>query len=213
MKNKIAIFDFCETLVNFQSGNAFIEFCLEKTNLRYKKFLYNLYQSKYYRRFFHWQHCKKKILSLLRGFELKTLEYLAKEYALVITTQKQIHCLVEELYNKKKEGYLIWIVSGGYTIYLKYCFENMIDQVIATDIVFEEKICKGEIKGIDCMGENKILKMKQKSLLKKIDKKQAVVYSDSPSDLPLFRLADQCFVVSRRPQKWAKDYNFEEIIW
>ena len=32
MKNKIALFDFCDTLVDFQTGDAFIDFIRENTN-------------------------------------------------------------------------------------------------------------------------------------------------------------------------------------
>ena len=31
MKNKVAFFDFCDTLVDFQTGDAFIDFIRENT--------------------------------------------------------------------------------------------------------------------------------------------------------------------------------------
>ena len=95
---------------------------------------------------------------------------------------------------------------------LESCFRHPISY---TDICFDKKdICKGIFQGVDCMNENKIIKMKKK--IKDIDEfnlDDSYAYSDSISDLPLLNFVGNGIVVAKNKQQWMTENNFNLILW
>ena len=220
-KRKIAFFDFCETLVNFQTADAFVDFVREKTQnprmLRVKKWTDLLVRIKLIKLVekltrYRLSINKKLVLWQLKGFEYSVLDLLAEEYYKYRIKPNFIIPIVQELLARKSEGYEIVLVSGGYSIYLKYfAHEYGISNVISSTIGFENNVCTGRFGSIDCLFENKT-----KLLNQQYDKNalQSVAYSDSKSDIPLFKWANEGYVVSHNiSQRWINNYKLNEIIW
>lgn len=217
---KVAFFDFCETLTNFQTADAFVNYVREITgNCRAKKW-------ERFRRFL----CDVKVISLLsyifpgksihkrlvlyqlKGYSQDILHEFAVRYYMECVKPGFISATINRLRELKNDGYKVGLVSGGYDIYLdEFAEEFNLDFVISSRIGFEKGLCTGRMSGLDCLDNNKI------KLIKQFFKKkpaESIAFSDSKSDIPLLQYADTGVVVSHsKHQNWVDNYKLEEIIW
>lgn len=220
---KVAVFDFCETLIKFQTADAFINYVYEKTHSRRmlkiekaKQLFYklripqllNLLGGVWEKRSLN----KKWRLYELSGFDKEELEKLARQFYVERIRQNLIEPVIIELQKKKKEGYCLGIVSGGFDIYIKYfATEFGVDFYLASQIGFKRNVCTGHLIDKDCMREQKVIAIKT---LFDTAPKNSVSYSDSLSDLPILLWASRGIVVSKdKHQGWIDNYHFDEIIW
>lgn len=222
MKNKVAFFDFCDTLVDFQTGDAFIDFIREKT--RHKKalllerirvFLIRVRFFAVLSKLFPTNNWHKKLkLFQLRGITKKEIEHLSQMYYTECIKPHLITKIVEELKQYREKEYAIYIVSGGFSDYIVYfCKEFKIPPPIATNIKYKNDVCLGIMDGLDCMHAAKIDRIKEVLDLSKVDLENSVAYSDSITDLPLLTLVKDGIVVSKKqPQYWAITNSLKEII-
>ena len=220
---KIAFFDFCETIVSIQSADLFIDYVRSQISGKkmnsleiFRRYLVKFHFFKFLNLFTKKSiliHKKLKLLQL-KGKKEAIIDELAYKYYQDLIKPKLNNQITDEIMNKKKLGYRIIIISGGYSIYIKYfAKEYGIDDIISTEIKMKNNICKGSICGIDCMNENKIKKII--SHIKNInsyDLKKSYAYSDSITDLPLLKFVGNGVVVNNVHQKWALKNKFEEII-
>lgn len=221
--NKIALFDFCETLIKFQTADAFLDYVYEKTKshrmlfmekarniflrLRFHKLLnykYHLWDNKSINK--RWR------LYELKGMDETLLKDLSYGFYKDILKTNIISPVLQELKTKQKEGYRIGIVSGGFDIYIKHFVrEFKIDFSISCQIEFKNGICTGKLLGTDCMREEKVIQI-NKLVPNKL--RESYSYSDSISDLPLLLWATSGVVVSKdKHQQWIDNFKFREIIW
>jgi HAD hydrolase, family IB len=222
MKNKIALFDFCDTLVDFQTGDAFIDFIRENTNKKrafiFEKFRLLLIKIKFFSvlsRLLPKNNWHKKLkLFQLKGYTKNEIEHLSLLYYTKQIKPHLITKIIQELQHYKEKGYSIYIVSGGFSDYIiHFCKEFGINKPIATNIKYKDGICLGIIDGIDCMHTEKIDKIKNVIDLSNIDIEESVAYSDSITDLPLLTIVKRGIVVSKKySQNWAASNNLKEII-
>lgn len=214
-KCKIALFDFCDTLVSFQTANEYVRYYVKKdgtilVKIRHIIYLLMLYvgmitklehllQSNIRKRMLLWQ---------LKGCSELKMNHIAFEFYQKMVKPCLIDETINELKKKQLEGWRVIIVSGGYDIYIKYFAQEYdIDEfdIIANHLLFD----KGKFLGkydIECMGEEKV-----RLLNKKLDKKNCIIaaYSDAISDLPMLQWADEAYVVA--PYTFAKQYNLREF--
>ncbi len=219
---KIAFFDFCETLVDFQTADAFVHFIRKRYgNKRMKRlnrvisFLCGIYILPIIEKVIPNKSINKRlVLSQLKGLTQDKIEQYAFEYYNEKIKPHEIHQLIEQLHKYQKEGYRIVLVSGGYDKYLRFFAEDnniVTEDIISTKIDFHNGVCSGKIAGLDCMGRNKISLLEQKFVKKDIS---SVSFSDSKTDLPMLLWTDDCYVVSHnKKQQWAIDNNLKEIVW
>lgn len=215
MSVNIALFDFCETLVSKQTGDGFVEFVLKHQRKTFSLVKFKFYKTKVYwllSRFLKFKGSKLQVLGLLRDFQYDELDGLAKQYctSLVKNDQTEIVNIMKGCFTA---GNKIIIVSGGYDIYLKYFYPDIVQHVIASKISFTEGKCDGTISGLDCLGLNKIIRIKE--IIGKNDffNNETSFYSDHHSDLPLLLMVDKGIAISKNhPQKWAENFMLEEII-
>jgi len=222
MKNKIALFDFCDTLVDFQTGDAFIDFIRENTKkkkaLIFEKFRVFLIKIRFFSilsKIFPSNNWHKKLkLFQLKGSAKSEIEHLSLLYYIERIKPRLIKRIIQELQQYKKEGYSIYIVSGGFSDYIiHFCKEFEINEPIATNIKYKNEICLGIIDGIDCMHAAKIDKIKNVIDLSNINLEQSVAYSDSITDLPLLTIVKNGVVVSKKhSQNWVATNKLKEII-
>lgn len=220
MNESIAFFDFCETLVDFQTADAYVDFVREETHNRRMRvlnivqlFLIRIKLIRVLAKLFPNNSINKRLkLFQLKGFKDSELETLANRYYKERIKPHIIHILIKELELLKSRGFSVGLVSGGYSIYLKFFVEEYsLDFCISSRIAFNNGSCTGKLEGVDCLRANKITLI-EKEFEHKI--KDSVAFSDSKSDLPLLLYARNGFVVSHNHhQEWVEKYDLKEIIW
>lgn len=222
-RSKIALFDFCETIVDFQTADRFVDFAVHRLRPRLLKlysyilaFLQKIgiisFLSK---RWFPQASINKRlVLFQLRGVSEIFLNKCAKDYYEQELRPHFINKVVGELLSKQNEGYRIILLSGGYDIYLKYFakdFDIAENDIISTRIKFYEGHCRGTFDGPDCLGNNKVLLLEKRFERENV---YSIAYSDSKSDLPMLNWADKGVIVRREnTPSWDTKKLFSEIIW
>ena len=217
--NKVALFDFCETIANFQTADAYVRYVQSHsapTNTRVR-LLYNiLNQSRVLgiiRRLKPKGSIDKRfILKQMKGRTYEEMDRLAEDYYNNMIKPNMIAPVVSELKRLQSEGYVIYVISAGYDIYLKYFIRDFkVDGLLSTKIEFKDGICTGLFDGQDCMFDYKIDYIN--SMIKG-DHSQWLAFSDSVTDLPMLELVGHPIVISKgKSQKWAEKKGFEQIIW
>ena len=219
-KEKIALFDFCETIANFQTADAYVRYVLSHQRPahplygRIYKAMNKIHLLGVIRRLFPRFVVDKKLLLLqLRGMQRKDLEKLAKDYYEEKIKPNMIEPVLKELVDKQKSGYKIYVVSAGYSIYLRYFAEEYhIDGLIASTLKFDGEKFKGWLQGHDCMYEHKIAYIKGR--INCSDRSEWFAYSDSETDLPMLSLVGNPVAISKdKPQEWAELNNINQLIW
>jgi HAD superfamily hydrolase (TIGR01490 family) len=223
MSKKWVVFDFCETLVNLQSADAFVDFATQNERQKWRGFIRKLIGifgvfkvfALVQKVFPEYSLEKRMRLFLLRGLSVEVLERRAQEFVDSVLVANENLALVERLKAHQQQGDVVGISSGGLRIYLTYwAVKNGISELDATDISFKNGYATGFISGADCMYEEKVNRLNH--ALKYTKSREGlfrVVYSDSLSDLPLFQWADEAWVVSyEKERNWVKINNFKEIV-
>ncbi|MDO6743439.1 HAD-IB family hydrolase [Tenacibaculum soleae] len=220
---KLALFDFCETLIQFQTADRFIDFVRNKERNKrmiwlefLRKFLVKIKFFAVLERLIKTNNCHKRLkLYQLKGIDRQRIDTYAEFYYQKDLKTNMISNIIDLLEEYKLKGYKTLIVSGGYEEYIKYFAKEFgIDNVVATNIGFDNDKCKGVIDGIDCLNENKIPKIEKQINLSDYDLENSIAFSDSITDLPLLKLVGNGIVVSRdKSQVWAKKNNLNEIMW
>lgn len=217
--DKVALFDFCETIVSFQTADAYVRYVQshsKPTNTGVRIIYNTLNQLRVLgvvRRLFPKGSIDKRfILRQMKGRGQKEMLDLAKDYYVQCIKPNFIEPILLELNRLQSEGYSCYIVSGGYDVYLKlFCEEYKLDGLFCTTIGFKNGVCTGAFVGKDCMFEHKIDYLK--SLIND-DCKKWIAFSDSKTDLPMLEMVGTPIVVSKqRSQGWAEKRNFKQLIW
>ena len=218
----LVIFDFCETLIQYQTADRYINYVLTDTSIDKNYFwvlisrlLGNRYFVIGFNKFYpHYNYGKRIRLLSLRGVKTRDIEKSSKDFNKIV--QKSLIKPLFDLMNqhiKNKEHVII--VSGGYDSYIQYfAEEHGIDTVFATKIKIDKKYCTGIFDGEDCMFDQKLTVVKEYINENELQYKSSIFYTDSISDLILMQWVDQGIVVSKEnSQPWAKEYGFKEILW
>jgi HAD superfamily phosphoserine phosphatase-like hydrolase len=223
MSKKLVVFDFCETLFNFQTADRFVDFVIEKENYKKYRFLNTVSDiltklrllaivSKHFPKL---NLSKRLKLYQIKGVSKTAIDALAIQYNNEILVHHKIRPLHELLLKHIDNKDHILIVSGGYAPYIKYFSEiYKLQYSFATEIEFHNNSATGMFFGKDCLFNQKVVLIQTYLIKNKISIEESIAYSDSITDLPLLRWADQSYVVSKvKSQKWAKENGFNEIIW
>ncbi|MGS0676889.1 HAD family hydrolase [Shewanella sp. 125m-1] len=215
---RVALVDFCETLVDLQTADEYIEYCVKDSFVKVLliRLMRNRILNKILKKLFkRYKSPKPFILRLVKGKNAAFMEKKAKEFSLLLETDFVIKDVIEEIRELKNNGYRIIIVSGGYDIYINHFMPVLIDDVISTEIDYFDGVCTGKIKGVDCLEENKVKKIDKYLCGHSLDYETCIVYSDSKTDMPLFNLGETKVVISRESEKhWVREcHGFIEKVW
>lgn len=228
MKEKdkqVAFFDFCETLVNFQTADAFVDFVRESNGNSCMKFLnsfLNVLKSvkiiAVLNKLFSNTSLEKRLKLLqLRRLGYEELNFMAGLFYQNLIRPNLIGPLITELQRLRQHGYEVCLVSAGYSIYLKYFAEEyQIKHLISNEVKFSQhrNYCLGTILGRDCIHSEKVKRIETYYENQNIDFNKCISYSDSISDLPMLLLTGEGVVVSRgASQAWCNQYKLKEIVW
>lgn len=216
---KLVIFDFCGTLISFQTADRYVHFCLERlkdnkaVQWRHKviKLMDLLRVFKIYnhiRPINNWR--KRMILWQLKGVEYEKCDLLAASYFKEELLPNVVQPIVELLKKHLAIKDRVCILSGGYDIYIKYFAQHYgVKEILCSKIAFCNGKCLGKMDGKDCMRENKL-----EYIRPYIEGINTICYTDSKSDLPLLELVDEPIVISHGgSQQWAENRNYKQIIW
>lgn len=226
---KAALFDFCNTLADFSTADAFIEFVLSCLNEKERKqrikkhdFLCKIKLVRLHDIMVSLGILKNKVslnkrlyLEAIAGIPYADMERYAGLYYKEKIRPHLIKETVAELRQRQAEGFRIGIVSGGYDMYLKYfAREYDVDDLICTRIGFKDGKATGRIEGTDCMDGRKVLLLDAYYDDAQIDRGASYAYSDSRSDLPLLKWAGNGVAVSPNAEPgWAKKNGLRCLIW
>ena len=214
--NQIHIFDFCETLVNRQTADDFVNFVLAQKETP------NLYLRRLYLFLIDFFDRLKFFIVLNKIFGENSLEKGLRLFSLINLDEVYLNQLALKFSNSLKNNLNnnVWklfektdknnkvICSGGYDLYLKYFFaEHDIKHLICTEFEFKNSRFTGFWVGKDCMRNEKVKRLERLGLRK--DQTEITVYTDSSSDLPLLNYADRGIVVGKKQKPtWAKKFEF-----
>lgn len=216
-KEKIALFDFCDTLVSFQTANEYVRYYVKNyatLSIKWRHFIYLALSASGIISRMEKKHPsrnvrKRILLWQLKGSSKNQMNMVAKQYYNNRIKPCLIKETIAELLKYQKEGRKIMIVSGGYDIYIKYFaveYGIELSNIISNRLLFKKDSFTGKF-DLDCMGGEKVnLLNKSFEIREYVD---VVAYSDAISDLPLLQWADRAYVVT--PYSFAKLYNFNEL--
>ena len=216
---KLVIFDFCGTLISFQTADRYVQFCVERLQdnkaVQRRHFMIRIMdEMRVFKIYNHirsgnnWR--KRMILWQLKGVPYEECDQLAKNYF----EEELLPNIVQPLIAKLKEhltmGDRVCILSGGYDVYIKYFAQYFgVKEIISSKIAFCDGKCMGRMDGKDCMRENKL-----EYIRPILSEAKTICYTDSKSDMPLLELVDEPIAVSHKvSQQWAENRNYKQIIW
>lgn len=219
---KLVIFDFCETLVNFQTADCFVEYILHQSGRGKRKYnkiltavLYRLRVIALTNKLFPGLNLSKRMcLYQLQGLPNHEMDSWSKAFV----NEKIRPNLIPELMIKLKEhqqvdDYIV-LISGGYEDYLNvFAQQENIPVVMGTRIQIKNNRLTGYFDGADCLHTEKVNRLNEWLSTRNNHFESTVVYSDSITDMPLFKWVDDPIVVSKnKSQLWSQEYKFGEII-
>lgn len=221
--NKIALFDFCETLANYQTADAYIYYVIKykKKNMRdywfacIRAVLANKISRYVFYRFLHISVNKHLLLKQIKGMNRSDMQSLALAYYRDVVKPNLIPETLDLLKEYKMNGYRVGIVSAGYDIYLN-CFvdEYGVDDLISTRLAYAKDVFLGKYEEPDCIRDNKVKLMKGYYGIENMKEWDSISYSDSMTDIPFLRFTKKAVVVARKNKPaWAEKEKFEVLIW
>ena len=134
----LSIYDFCDTLIDFQSANAFVNYVIHKNGSKsrfaeiFRKVLIRFHllflANIVYR---HMSVNKALLLYQLKGYSKSELQRCAEDFYRDIIKPHLQKDLLNSLQNDISEECVVVIASGGYDIYLNlFCKEYNIHHLL-----------------------------------------------------------------------------------
>jgi len=198
---KLALFDFCKTLVKLNTLSEFVNFCLSSESLyvpnkKSKKILVYLKPVLSRMRICSPRQLEMKVLS---GFTKDNLFELGKEFYNIVIKPNFNNVVINEFYRLKNDGHIAVIISGALDVYLQYItFDLPFDKIVCSELMFDEAgVCLGKVKGIDSVGMGKVEKLKASlDFFSNIDFENSYFFTDDPvGDISLLKIVGSGFIV------------------
>ena len=221
-EEKVALFDFCGTMINFQSADAYVQFVKEHVphdfRMNFIEFVRKIFVKSQVMRVLEKLNRrgsinKKTLLREIQGLSQSEMEKLAEKFYHERIRPNYIPEVIEAVKKYHDEGYKLLIVSGGYDIYLKYVAEEFgFNDVLATCLEFRDGKFTGHYKGEDCMNKHKVTLLKEYFGREDLRDCNSVAYSDSRSDVPMMKFCRRGIAVLQKlrmppPRNYLDDEN------
>lgn len=223
MKNNIvALFDFCETLVKFQSADRYVDYVRNNNSnfiIQIRHYVYMFLKVSRIIKILQYIYPKININKRLTLWQIKGLSYnimtkMGKRYYEELIKPNLIPEVINRLINLQNNGARIVLVSGAYDIYLYYFaheFNIKEEDIISNRFEFINNVFTGHMLGPDCLRDEKVRRLEQKFHKEMY---QFIAFSDSITDLPMLLWADEAYIIrNRNNNNWNNNYNFNEVIW
>ncbi len=192
MKDKYAVYDYCETLIDSQTANEFaFQYAVKRLDFVKKIQAILFLKLRIFKRNRKWL-----LLGLLKGQAKEDIESFSKYFAEGWLVDHHNKKLIDDLNEKKDKGYKIIIISAGFGSYIEAHNRFLgADKIIANEFSYVDGLFSGLICGDDCHGAEKVRRLDSSVGLGMIDLKNSYFYSDCLSDRPLFDIFGKSFLV------------------
>lgn len=203
MSKILAVFDFCDTLVNGQTVSLFIQYLYNKEpfikKLQLKlRVLVNPYKIE---DTINYKNYLLKPFSELSRIEL---EKLGEQFYKSVISKRFNKKILNILKEHKRMKHQIVIVSGGFDIYLKYFAKEYNAILISSTLDFKSDKFTGKLEK-ECLYKNKVLLFKKRIKTTKKMLKASYAYGDSISDKELLSLFGNVYVIKANQKlDWIK---------
>ncbi|VTR58066.1 HAD hydrolase, family IB [Actinobacillus pleuropneumoniae] len=198
MNQKFAIFDIDKTVIHTDSMFQFLKYGIRKypatTPVILKVVLHSLL---YKLRLLEAEKAKSAYFHAMRHLDDSDLKHFY-ETELKPTIFPDA---LKEMQLKKSEGYHVLLVTASPDAYMRYFAElPCVDAVIATKLSVRDGRFTSMIEGNNCKGEEKVNRIQQYLSEQRlaIDYDSSCAYSDSLSDLPMFRLVKHKYLINQK---------------
>ncbi|AAK80184.1 HAD superfamily hydrolase (TIGR01490 family) [Clostridium acetobutylicum] len=210
---KLAIFDVDYTLTKKETLFEFYKFMISKNPKIIAKLPKILVAGiLFFAKILDAGKAKEMFISFIDGIKEEDMkEYVKEFYDLKLSKILYVDA-INTMKKLKSEGYDIFLISASAEFYLNELYNiKEVDRVIGTRFTNENGIFRRKIIGENCKGEEKVKRLKEVLEEEKIevDFKESYMFSDSLSDMPLFKLVGHPYLVN--PKK--RDNNIEVLKW
>ena len=193
MKKAIAFFDFDGTLTTKDSLLEFIKYS-KGTLAFYSGFILNIhYLFAYTLKIITNQKAKEKIIShFFAGMSSVEFQELCSRFS-----KEKIPQLIRsgawlEIKKLQQNEVKIVIVSASPENWIQDWATEINADLIATKLIQTDNIITGEIDGINCHGQEKVIRIKEKYILENYN--EILAYGDSSGDKPMLALAHKGYM-------------------
>ncbi|WP_123053447.1 HAD-IB family hydrolase [Clostridium sp. JN-1] len=211
---KLAIFDVDYTLTKRETLAEFYLFMLTKN----PKLIMHLPKSIvsaffYVFKVFNAAKAKENFIAFIDGIEEKKMKSLVEEFYEKRLSKIFYKDAIDTMKKLKKQGCKIYLISASAEFYLNELYKiEEVDKVIGTKFTCEHGIYRRKIIGENCKGEEKVKRLM--SVLKEenieVDFKNSYMFSDSLSDMPLFKLVGNPYLINyKKPYDKIKILNWK----
>ncbi|WP_242960792.1 HAD-IB family hydrolase [Clostridium peptidivorans] len=212
-KVRLAIFDVDYTLTKKETLIEFYKFMLSK-NPKLIRFLPKvlitgiLYAFKIYDA----HASKESFIKFIDGIKEEEMKVLVKQFYEEKLSKILYIDAINTMRNLKEKGCKIYLISASAEFYLNELYNiDIVDKIIGTRFTCKDGIYGRKIEGKNCKGEEKVIRLMQ--VLKEenlnVDFKNSYMYSDSLSDLPLFKLVGNPYLINYR----KNHESIEKLTW
>ncbi|WMJ81285.1 HAD-IB family hydrolase [Clostridium sp. MB40-C1] len=214
---KLAIFDVDYTLTKRETFIELYKFMLKKDVKLLFHFPRTLKIAFFYLfKIYDAGKAKEAFGRFLNGIHEEDLENIVKEFYEKRLSKILYKDAIDTIKKLKKEGYKIYLISASPEIYLKELYNiKEVDKIIGTKFRCENGVYHSIIEGENCKGEEKVKRLKEvlKNENMEVDFKESYMFSDSLSDLPLFKLVGKPYLINYKGNPNKNKDNIEMLKW
>lgn len=197
MEKKVAIFDIDETIIKKDSMFLFVLYGVKKRPWTFINLVaIGLVTVLYKLKLMKVEKVKGTFFYAIRYFAESDLQNFYND----VLVDNLYQDALKELQEKKEAGFHVLLVSASPYAYVKY-FNNLpcVDSVIGTELVQMSGRYTNVINGNNCKGEEKVVRIRQylADTDIQIDYDQSCAYSDSLTDMPMFQLVKNRYLINK----------------
>lgn len=210
---KLAIFDVDYTLTKRETAFEFLMFMIKKNS----KVIFHVPKSivsalLYVLNIYSAGKAKEKFLGFINNIGEKEMESIVSEFYKKRLCRIFYEDAIKTIKKLKAQGYKIILISASGEFYLKELYNiKEIDKIIGTVFKIENGVYKNKIEGRNCKGQEKVNRLMKyiKDNKLNVDFKNSYMFSDSISDMPLFNLVGNAYLINSK----KKCNNIKNLKW
>jgi HAD superfamily hydrolase (TIGR01490 family) len=197
---KLAIFDVDYTMTKKETQIEFYKFMLRKDPKLIVHFPKVIASGLFYAlKLIPLRKMKEHFISFIDGIKEEDMKKHVKQFYDERLSRLLYKDAVDTIRKYKADGYRIYLISASPEFYLTELYKiKEVDKIIGTRYICENEEHRGTMQGENCKGGEKVKRLKEE--LKKdnieVDFKNSCMFSDSLSDLPLFDLVGNPYLIN-----------------
>lgn len=210
---RLAIFDVDYTLTKKETLIEFYKFMLSK-DPKLIRFLPKVLLTGilYGFKIFDAHTAKESFIKFIDGVKEEEMKALVEQFYEEKLSKILYVDAINTMKELKEKEYKIYLISASAEFYLNELYNiDIVDKIIGTRFTCKNGIYGRKIEGKNCKGEEKVIRLMQ--VLEEenvnVDFKNSYMYSDSLSDLPLFKLVGNPYLIN-----YKKNHeSIERLTW